>query len=143
MAELTIERVLDADLETVFAFISQPQHLLKWWGPEGITLPDYSLDFTTTGPWHSVMKRSDGGSVKVSGQVTHVNAPRSLGFTWAWHNEDRDRGPDSHVTLSLQDAGDGKTAFRLYHTELADDASAAAHTDGWTSSLRKLERLAA
>ncbi|VAW01388.1 hypothetical protein MNBD_ALPHA08-1545, partial [hydrothermal vent metagenome] len=35
MTELRIERNFAADPETVFAFVTQTKHLLKWWGPEG------------------------------------------------------------------------------------------------------------
>ncbi len=38
MADLTINRSFDAPPEKVFAYISQTEHLLKWWGPEGMTL---------------------------------------------------------------------------------------------------------
>lgn len=143
MAELTINRVLDADLATVFDFITKSEHLLEWWGPEGISLPDRELDFTKTGPWHSVMRRPDGSEMKVSGQVTHVKAPSSVGFTWARHDETGKRGDESHVTISLRAAAGGGTEFSLHHQELVSEEAAAAHNAGWTSSVRKLEKMAA
>lgn len=143
MAELRIERTFNADIETVFDFITKAEHLLEWWGPEGVTLPDHALDFTMTGAWHSVMKNADGGSMKVSGYVTHVEAPNSIGFTWAWHDENDQRGPESHVILTLKANANGGTDFSLHHQELANEDAAAAHMEGWTSSLRKLEGLAA
>ncbi len=143
MAELKIERVLKADIDRVFEFVTKGEHLVKWWGPEGMSLPDHALDFTKAGPWHSVMQNNAGQQYKVSGQVTSVNPPNSVAFTWAWHGEDDARGEESHVTISLEAKGDGTTRFTLHHVELASEEAAANHNQGWTSSLRKLERLAA
>ncbi len=142
MATLTLERDFAADPETVFAYVSKTEHLLKWWGPEGMTLPEHQLDFTSKGPWVSVMQNADGQRYKVSGQVTHVDPPRSVGFTWAWHDESDTRGVESHVTIKLVLAANGGTRFQLSHVDLPSDEVAVNHEQGWTSSLRKLERLA-
>ncbi len=143
MADLKLERRLNAPIAKVFTFVTEAANLAKWWGPEGMTLPDAALDFTREGPWHSVMMNAEGQRYKVSGQVTHVRAPNSVGFTWAWHYENDRRGDESHVTISLVDKGDGTTTMTLFHAQLATEEAAANHNAGWTSSLRKLERLAA
>jgi uncharacterized protein YndB with AHSA1/START domain len=35
MTDLAVERVLKAPPATVFAYLTQSDHLLKWWGPKG------------------------------------------------------------------------------------------------------------
>jgi len=142
MATLTLEREFTADLETVFAYVSKTEHLLKWWGPEGMTVPEHDLAFDRKGPWVSVMQNDEGQRYKVSGHVTHVDPPNSVGFTWAWHDETDTRGVESHVTIKLVPAAGGGTKFTLSHVDLPSDDVAANHEKGWTSSLRKLERLA-
>jgi len=143
MAELTISRRLNADISRVFEFVTKAEHLVKWWGPQGMTLPDHTLDFTQPGPWHSVMQNDGGQQYKVSGQVTSVHAPKSIGFTWAWHDENGVRGDESHVSINLQANADGSTQFELHHQKLANEEAAENHKHGWTSSLVKLEKLAA
>ena len=141
MTELVLERHLNAPIERVFAFVTQPENLTKWWGPEGMTVPEGDLDFTRLGSWDSVMMSGEGARFKVSGEVTEVLIPKRVAFTWAWHDEDDKRGHESNVTLDLEASGDG-TSFRLTHTNLSDDESAKNHNMGWTSSLRKLEVMA-
>ena len=137
---LVIERILSAPVEKVFEFITQRDNLLKWWGPEGMTVPEETLDFRRTGSWHSVMMSAEGNRFKVSGEVTEVKAPNLVAFTWGWHDEDDARGHESHVRLEVSAHGEGKTKLVLRHSELADDESAQNHEMGWTSSLKKLER---
>lgn len=142
MPDVTLERSFPVPPERLFAFVSETANLLEWWGPESITVAEHALDFTRPGPWHSVMVNDEGQRFKVSGQVTHVDPPRSVGFTWGWHDDDDRRGAESHVTLTVSDDGDGGSRLTLDHRDLADDETATRHTAGWTSSLRKLERLA-
>ncbi len=143
MSDLTIKRHFPANPAKVFAFITEPEHLLKWWGPEGITVAEHQLDFSRPGPWMSVMVNSDGKRFKVSGEVVRISPTESVEFTWAWHDEQDMRGHESLVRLEVKsDGGDG-TQFTLFHSGFADDDSAAHHNMGWTSSLAKLERMAA
>ncbi|MSU89760.1 SRPBCC domain-containing protein [Rhodobacteraceae bacterium 2CG4] len=139
MSDLTLTRFFRADRTRVFDHLTRTKLLLEWWGPEGLTVPVHALDFSRPGPWFSEMHAPDGAVYKVSGQVEHVDPPASVAFTWGWHDDAGQRGPESHVRFELH-ARDGGTELVLTHSGLADDAVAARHTEGWTSSLGKLER---
>ncbi len=140
MADLKLEREFPVDPETLFAWVTNGAKLLQWWGPEGMHVPQHNLDFSRTGPWFSVMENSEGQQYKVSGHVTHVDPPKSVGFTWAWHDDQDQRGAESHVTFAVTAT---ETGSRLVvdHRELVDAEAAENHNMGWTSSLRKLEAL--
>ncbi len=141
MPTLTLERTLPAPPARVFDFVTRTDNLLKWWGPEGFHVPEHALSFEREGPWMSVMRNTEGQRFKVSGHVTHVDPPHSIGFTWAWHDETDTRGVESHVTIRLVPAQGGGTELTLTHIDLPDDAAAENHEMGWSSSLRKLERV--
>lgn len=142
LEDLRLERDFPVSPETLFGFVSTTDGLLQWWGPEGLTVPEHDLDFTRVGPWFSVMVNPEGKRFKVSGHVTHVDPPTSVGFTWAWHDENDRRGAESHVTLKVT-ATDRGAHLVIDHRGLPDSEAAQNHTEGWTSSLRKLERVAA
>lgn len=140
MADLEIKRHFDAPPEKVFAFVTQPEHLIKWWGPEGITLGEHDLDFTRTGSWGSVMLGDSGSRHKVTGEVLSIEAGSSVAFTWAWHDDDDIRGHESQVRFTVESDGNGGTNFIMLHSGLADEESANDHNGGWTSSFNKLEQ---
>lgn len=143
MPDLELTRHYDAPPEQVFRTVTDPAMLMQWWGPEGITVESGDLNLSRTGPWGSVMINAEGGRYKVTGQVTHIDPPRSVGFTWAWHDDKDARGAESHVTFSMEAAAGGGTTFRLVHQDLPDADAAANHNQGWTSSLRKLDAILA
>ena len=143
MSDLKIERDLPAGVETVFAFVTQSKHLLKWWGPEGVEIKEETLDFSEPGPWTSTMINNQGGRFKVSGEVLAVDPPNSVEFTWAWHNEEDQRGDESVVRFLIEPNGNNRSMLTLIQTGLQGGKSRSNHNEGWTSSLRKLERLIA
>ena len=142
MSILKIERQFPVDPAKVFAFVTQTENLLKWWGPEGMHVPEHKLSFAEPGPWMSVMANNEGGRYKVSGEVLSVDPPNFVELSWAWHDENDERGHESKVRFEVQPDDNGGTKFTLTHTNLADDESVANHNQGWTSSLVKLEQLA-
>ena len=143
MSNLKMERDFKAPPETVFAFLTQRSHILNWWGPEGMSLPEVNMDFTRPGPWSSVMMNAEGRRFKVTGKVVKIDPPKSVELTWAWHDEHDQRGHESRVRLEVKAGTAGGTHFTLLHSGLADEESAKSHESGWASALRKLERMAA
>ena len=139
MSDLRLERDFTASPARLFRAISTHSELLQWWGPEGLHIPEGDLDFSRTGPWYSVMQNGEGQKFKVSGQVTHVDAPHSLGFTWAWHDDQDRRGGESHVTFTVV-ATDSGSRLILDHRDLDDSEQSTRHEAGWVSSLRKLSK---
>lgn len=142
MSGLKLEREFTADPVTVFDFVTKAENLGKWWGPEGMSLMDAALDFTKPGPWKSTLVNAEGSRYKVSGVVTAVEPEKSVAFTWGWHDEEDARGHESNVRFEVKSNGAGGTIFSLIHEGLADEPSAQNHSEGWTSTLKKLERMA-
>lgn len=141
MTELKLERVFACDVETVFAYLTQAEHLLKWWGPEGVNVSEHALDLSRPGPWWSTLVNAEGNTYKMSGIVESTNPPKSVEFTWGWHDEHDKRGHESRVRFDVRSNPGGGAKFVLTHTGLPDEDSMMNHNEGWTSSLRKLERL--
>lgn len=138
MADLTLSREFPVSVETLFEFLTTPEGTAQWWGPEGYRVTHAQLDFTGLGPWSVSMRNAEGTALKISGQVTHVRPPVSLGFTWAWHDPDDVRGDESHVTFSVEATPAG-SRLTVDHRDLPTQDSADGHVRGWTSTLNRLE----
>ena len=142
MSDLRLEREFAVSPARLFEVVTTQSELLKWWGPEGMHVPEGDLDFSRTGPWFSVMQGAEGQRYKVSGQVTHVEALKSVGFTWGWHDDSDARGVESHVTFTIAETASG-ARLTIDHRDLHDPEQAASHERGWTSTLTKLTKLLA
>jgi uncharacterized protein YndB with AHSA1/START domain len=139
---VTLERTLPASAQRVFEMVSQPQNMVRWWGHDDMALPEHNLDFSRPGPWYSVMQSPDGTRRMVSGEVTEVDPPRFIAFTWAWHEggPGGPRGAETRVTIEINAVDDKQTRMILCHYGLGTDSARAGHTRGWLSILEKLEK---
>ena len=82
--DLKIERPVRLSPARAFEVITRPEHIARWWGPEGITLGEHQLDFSRPGPWSSVMTEPESGFHRVSGEVLAVSDGEAVEISWAW-----------------------------------------------------------
>lgn len=146
--DLELIRDYPVNVARLWKAVTDPSEVVQWFGTEGVTIRDCSLDFSQTSPWTCTMVGDDSGKTfKVSGQVTHVRPPDadgngSVGFTWGWHDETDQRGPESHVTFSVSPTETG-ARLTLNHRQLETLETSQGHSRGWLSTLNKLDRLLA
>ena len=133
---LELTRALPAVPERVFAMMTEPGELAKWWGPAGFTTPEIELDLRVAGHYRFTMAPPDGDPFHLSGEFLDIAAPTRLTYTFRWDEPDPD-DRETVVTLTLTDVGDA-TELSLSQREFATKARLALHRDGWSESLGKL-----
>jgi uncharacterized protein YndB with AHSA1/START domain len=137
-----MERLIPAPPQKVFELWTDPEKLVKWWGPEGFTIPAHALDIRPGGSWRTTMKSPDGSLFTVSGIYRTIDPPRRLVFTWAWDDDKGTRGHETEVTVMFHPAPGG-TRLTLVQQRFETVDGRDNHNKGWTSSFEKLTRLAA
>ena len=137
---LEITRVLDAPRALVFKVWSQPEHLVRWWGPEGFTLPDCTVEFHPGGTFYCLMRSPEGSDHRMHGVYREIAEPEKITFTWCWVDAEGQRGPETLVTVTLEEAGrDGaQTKLTLHHAVFESVTARDAHNDGWSQCLERL-----
>jgi uncharacterized protein YndB with AHSA1/START domain len=125
----------------VFAAISDPTQLPKWWGQNGLyRVTKSTMDLRPGGKWRSDGVGADGKTFYVEGEYLEVDPPRLLVHTWfgsfhtgktvvRWELEPQD-------VHGLHPGGPKKsgtgTLVRVRHEGFAGNVeSAKAHGDGW------------
>lgn len=58
--EIFISRKLNAPVELVWELWTEPEHIAKWWGPNGFTNTISTMDVIPGGEWNLVMHGPDG-----------------------------------------------------------------------------------
>jgi uncharacterized protein YndB with AHSA1/START domain len=136
---LRLTCVLDAPRTRIFAALTEPGDLAKWWGPHGFTTPEIDLDLRVGGGYRLTMQPPEGEPFHLSGEYVEIDPPSRLVYTFRWDEPDPDDRP-TVVTLSLDDVA-GNTEVSLWQGEFVTDARLALHHSGWTDSLEKLREL--
>ena len=135
---LTINRRLDAPPERVYAAWTQPENLIRWFGPTAVRPGSIraEIDLRVGGHYRIGFDHESGEHHEVSGIYRDVVPNARLIFSWAWHSTPE---RESLVTVTLKPDGAG-TLLTLHHEQLFDEAARERHERGWTELLDTLER---
>jgi uncharacterized protein YndB with AHSA1/START domain len=132
--ELVITRVFDAPRSLVFKAWTQPEHMMRWWGPKGYTTPTCEMDVRAGGALQLCMRSSEGTDIWVRGVFREVVEPERLVFTAIDNGE---IGSETVIAVTFEDL-DGKTRLTMHQTFIKAETSRGAK-EGWNSSLDRLE----
>lgn len=132
---LVIRRSYDADTETLFRALTDPEALKEWFGPGSAKVHHAESDLRVGGKWAIEMIGDNCEEHNVSGEYVEVDAPRKVAFTWAWRST-----PErvSQVTYALSPASEGRTTLTLTHERLHNAEVRDKHAYGWNGSLDNL-----
>lgn len=103
--EITMTRTFDAPRHLVWAAVTQPQHVKRWWG-RGNEL-DVTLDFRPGGSYRFVEHAEDGNEYAFRGEIREIVPEERVVQTFEFE------GMPGHIaveTMTLEDK-DGKTVL--------------------------------
>jgi uncharacterized protein YndB with AHSA1/START domain len=136
--DLTISRVFDAPRELVFEVWTNPDHLVRWWGPVGFTGESCTIKLEDGGRWRTCMRNSADGTEHWARGVYHeIKRPERLVFSFAWEEPKGTPGHDTLVTITLDDR-DGKTEMTFHQAIFETVEDRDGHVDGWRECFDEL-----
>jgi len=158
---ITIERIFDAPVETVWKAWTDPEMIKKWWGPEGFYAPSIKIDFRVGGKCTYGMHGPKGSEwdrdMYSSGIYKEIVPYERIVSTDYFSDKDgnpikpSDEGQDENfptemsVTTTFEDLGNGRTKLTIFYPKIENEAQFEAMLksgmkEGWMSSLNKLEK---
>ncbi|HWZ21870.1 MAG TPA: SRPBCC domain-containing protein [Cytophagaceae bacterium] len=148
---ITIERTLHLPLNTVWKAFSEPESLMKWWGPKDYTCPQFTNNFQTGGKYLGAMKNKNGKLTWSTGVYTEIIQNKRIAMTDSFSDSNGNilsgslvgmpgEWPDELlITLEFQEHED-TTLLLLIHEGLPPER----YEDcihGWQESFDKLENI--
>ena len=150
-----ISRTLNAPRELVWKVWTQKEHLMKWFGPKGFTMPVSDLDFRVGGTFLYGMDSPDGTRMWGKWVFREITPPEKLVLVDSFSDEEGNitRHPmapawprEMLTTTTLKESG-GKTELTIEWLPInADEDEIAAFEagresmkGGWSGTLERLE----
>jgi uncharacterized protein YndB with AHSA1/START domain len=124
--------VIEAEPATVFRFFSDSDRWASWWGKGSTIEPRVG---------GRVLIRHPGG-VEVAGEVTDVQPPGRIAFTYGYVSGTASPAETSLVTIRLEPEGKGATRLHLSHA-FAENGMRDEHVQGWRYQLSLFGNLVA
>jgi uncharacterized protein YndB with AHSA1/START domain len=136
---LTLKRRIKAPPAQVFSAWTDPQKIVRWFGPHETKLDSVraDMDVRVGGRFKVRFQTVDGEQHQVGGTYRELVPESRLVFSWAWHSTPE---RESLVTVTLAPDGNG-TLLTLQHEQFFDEQARDGHQRGWTGTLDKLEKM--
>jgi uncharacterized protein YndB with AHSA1/START domain len=134
---MVMTRVFDAPRRLVFDAFVKREHLVRWWGPRGFTLPVCDVDPKPGGALRMCMRGPDGQDYWMRGSYREIAPPERIVFASFIHD---DESQELVTTLTFAEEG-GKTTLTLRQTIPHAEGPARGQRQGWGESLDKLDAL--
>lgn len=147
--ELVITRVFDAPRELVWKAWTDPEHMMRWWGPKDFTSPACKIDFRVGGKYLFCMRSPEGRDFWSTGVYREIVPLERIVCTDSFADEDGNVVPASHygmgddfplevlVTVTFEEH-DGKTKMTLRHVGVPAGEMGELTGAGWSQSFDKL-----
>ena len=101
--ELTISRLINAPRELVFKVWTEPEHVAKWWGPNGFTNTVHEMNVKPGGVWRLTMHGPDGRDYPNKIIFIEVVKPERLVYKHAGDDDTED--VNFHTTVTFEKQG--------------------------------------
>lgn len=128
---LILERTFQAPRELVFKAFSEAEHLKRWWGPKGWTIPVCTVDFRPGGIWHYCMKCEDKNQGDFYGMESwgkgiyrEIAVPEQIVYTDYFSDAEGNIADNMPATLVTLDFIDQDGITKLVNSAQYDSAEA-------------------
>lgn len=136
---LTLERVIDAPVQRVYAAWTDPELLKQWLAPGDAVASRAVADTVVGGTFLIEMRGTDGQRWLARGVYREVAPLRRLVHTWRWEGSDI----ETLVTAEFEPESADTTRLTVTHARFAQDEARDQHGSSWASCLEKLRELCA
>ncbi len=146
---LVIERIFDAPRQLVWKAWTDPEQVMRWWGPKGYTSPACKINFRVGGRYLWGMRSPEGRDLWSTGVYREIVPLERIVCTNSFADENGNVVPASHygitADLPLEMLGtvtfeehEGKTKLTLRHEGLPAGEMSEGAEAGWNESFDKL-----
>jgi uncharacterized protein YndB with AHSA1/START domain len=136
---LVITRIFDAPRALVFQAWTEPEHRMRWWGPNGFTTTFCEMDLRPGGGWRLSMRSPQGREDRQRGIFREIVPPERLVFTYAFEDAAGNPGHETLVTVTFTEH-EGKTKLTVNQAVFETVAVRDDHVRGWGEALDNLAK---
>jgi uncharacterized protein YndB with AHSA1/START domain len=117
---------------TVFAFLTDPEKIVRWMGTEATLEPH---------PGGLYLVNVTGRDI-ARGRFTEVIPVHRLAYSFGWDGHETVPPESGLIEIDLIDQEPSGTLLRMTHSGLPDAAACANHAQGWAHYLERLSKVA-
>lgn len=136
---LLVRRTIRATLQRLFDAWTQPDLLVRWWGPAGVACIGAEIDLQPGGRYRIGNRLPDGHTLWITGVFERITPPRELIYSWSFEGAPA-QSSSERVTVRFEARGE-TTDVIVIHERAATATIRDQHAHGWEGCLDGLARM--
>ena len=153
--DVFIKRVFDAPRRRVWQAWTEPEQMMRWWGPKGFTIPSCRMNVQVGGDYLYCMRSPDGNDVWGTGIYREVVEMEKIIMTDSFSDKKGNVVPASYygmgenwpeemlVTVTFEELEYCTTRLTLRHSGLPAGEMSEGNETGWNEMFDKLAEMLA
>jgi len=137
-----LQREFACEVEELYQWLTQPQLIAQWFGPEQLTVTNVTNSIVKGGAYSIELLKPSGQTFYIEGRYLDLEKPSLIEFSLHYRDASS-LPPDSVVTIQLGSTSPGKSSLKLKQVFELEPADMASRTRGWEHMLGVLESLVA
>lgn len=151
-SELLITRIFSTPRELVWKAWTEPERVMRWWGPKYFTSPICKMDFRVGGSYHFCMQSPEGEDFWSTGVYLEIIPLEKIVCTDSFADENGNVVPATYydmeedfpleleLTITFEDHN-GNTKMILRHIGIPEGITQELTKQGWNESFDKLAEI--
>lgn len=137
---LEVKRTINAGTDAVYRAFTDAKQLEKWYAPGDMSATVHHVEPKVGGTYKIDMGEKDGSVHTSVGKFLELVPGKKIVMEFNW--EGANALPENGVvTVTLDDAGAGKTLVTLKHERLPNAEATQMHAQGWEGCLENLAKV--
>jgi len=138
-----VTRIFKVSADRLFTSFTSAQELSRWFGPEGVTVSDASVDLRVGGVMSLTMNLPDGNQTQLKTVYKEIVPGKRLVFSWQWLSPScegsKEVDGETLVSVDFREVGDKQTEVSILHEGLPTPSARDSHASGWNGCLDSLQ----
>jgi uncharacterized protein YndB with AHSA1/START domain len=147
---IVISRSFEAPRQLVWQMLTNPEYVMRWWGPEHFTSPVCKIDLRVGGSFLFCMRSPESQDFWSTGTYREIVAPERLVYSQSFADENGNIVPATHygmaaniplvsqLTVTLDEIEKDKTQLTLHYVGIPAGEMKEMATLGWKQSFDKI-----
>lgn len=147
--DFVVTRVFDAPRELVFEAWTEPERLMRWWGPKGYSMPYCTIDLRPGGVFFHCMRSPEGHDFWGKGVFREIVVPERIVLTDSFADAEGNVVPATRYGMSPYwpletlmtvtfDEHERMTTVTVRHAGIPSGTDRDVAHHGWTETVDRL-----
>ncbi len=140
-SKVYVERMFQCESEALFDWLTKPELIAQWFGPEGFSIEKVKSTLEEGGSYQIELRKGENIVFEIRGKYLKLQRPQIIEFTYNYHGLESPP-PPSVVQFKISATESGDSMLSMVQAFKVETPDFATRSKAWEYMLERLSQLA-